>query len=176
MINDIEKLRKHGKKTITKTELEILFSTAHEEKLFQTIKPLIEEHILTPLKNAKTNGNLKYPIHLKYNITLPTVTYDKELSEIASLHPLLQKNEYLQKRPEEYKNHRADLEKLDHYLFIQSHTNTKIPISRKERSFEIFGDEKKLDNRSFCNFLEKLDLKHSKVVLAVKIHKSIALH
>jgi len=76
----------------------------------------------------------------KLGMQIPQDTYESELKEISALHPLLQSNGYLQSKPEEYKKYRLQLQKLDRYLFYRSE-NT-ISISRKERSFEIFDEEK----------------------------------
>jgi hypothetical protein len=75
------------------------------------------------------------------------------LKDISALHPLLQSNGYLQSKPEEYKKYRLQLQKLDRYLFYRS--ENEISISRKERSFEIFDEEKTLDDKTFCALLER---------------------
>ena len=62
----VEKLKKYGKKTISKTDLESVFATSSDEALFEIISILSEQQILAPIKNSKTNGNRLYPIYLKY--------------------------------------------------------------------------------------------------------------
>ena len=84
------------------------------------------------------------------------MTYETELKEISALHPLLQSNGYLQSKPEEYKKYRPLLQKLDRYLFCRS--ENAISISRKERSFEIFDEEKALDDKTFCALLERIGI------------------
>ena len=147
MMKHIEKLKKYGKKTISKTDLENIFAVFSDKELFEIISVLSEQQILFPIKSSKTNGNRLYPIYLKYKVSLPQDTYEAELKEISALHPLLQSNGYLQSKPEEYKKYRFLLQKLDRYLFCRSE-NT-ISISRKERSFEIFDEEKALDDKTF---------------------------
>ena len=156
MMKYIEKLKKYGKKTIAKTDLENIFSLSSDEKLFEIISVLSEQQILSPVKSSKTNGNRLYPIYLKYKVSLLQDTYEAELKEISALHPLLQSNGYLQSKPEEYRKYRFLLQKLDRYLF--SRTGTEISISRKERSFEIFDEEKALDDRAFCALLERIGI------------------
>ena len=156
MMKHIEKIKKYGKKTISKTDLETLFAASSDEELFGIISVLSEQKILSPIKNSKTNGNRLYPIYLKYKISLPQDTYEAELKEISALHPLLQSNGYLQSKPEEYKKYRLLIQKLDRYLFSRS--VNEISISRKERSFEIFDEEKALDDKTFCTLLERIGI------------------
>ena len=150
------KLKKYGKKTITKTQLEKLFGYTDEETLFSIISELQKAQILEPMRNSKTNGNMVYPIYLKYKINFAEETFDGELAEISALHPHLQYGGVLQNKPSEYRKYREALRKLDHYLF--THSSDCIPVSRKERSFEIFNEEKFLDDKTFCKLLEKLNL------------------
>lgn len=152
----IEKLKKYGKKTISKTDLESVFATSSDEALFEIISILSEQQILAPIKNSKTNGNRLYPIYLKYKVAIPQETYETELKEINALHPLLQNNSYLQSKPEEYKEYRFLIQKLDRYLF--SRNGKEIAISRKERSFEIFDEEKALDDKTFCALLDRIGI------------------
>lgn len=156
MMKYIEKLKKYGKKTISKMDMETVFATSSDEELFEIISVLSEQQILFPIKSSKTNGNRLYPIYLKYKVSLPQDTYESELKEISALHPLLQSNGYLQSKPEEYKKYRLQLQKLDRYLFYRS--ENEISISRKERSFEIFDEEKTLDDKTFCALLERIGI------------------
>ena len=156
MMKHIEKLKKYGKKTISKADMETVFATSSDEELFEIISVLSEQQILFPIKSSKTNGNRLYPIYLKYKVSLPQDTYESELKDISALHPLLQSNGYLQSKPEEYKKYRLQLQKLDRYLFYRS--ENEISISRKERSFEIFDEEKALDDKTFCALLERIGI------------------
>ena len=156
MMKYIEKLKKYGKKTISKTDLETLFVVSSEEALFGIISVLSEKQILSPIKSSKTNGNRLLPVYMKYKVSLPQDTYEIELKEISSLHPLLQNNGYLQTKPEEYRKYHFLLQKLDRYLF--SRAGNEISISRKERSFEIFDEEKALDDKTFCALLERIGI------------------
>ena len=152
----IEKLKKYSKKMISKMDLETLFAGSSDEELFGIISVLSEQKILSPIKNSKTNGNRLYPIYLKYKVSLPQDTYEAEVKEISALHPLLQSNGYLQTKLEEYKKYRFLLRKLDRYLF--SRVGNETSISRKERSFEIFDEEKALDDKTFCALLERIGI------------------
>lgn len=148
----IELLEKFGKKTISKLELEKLFNVSSDEELFLILETLSKEQLIIPIKSSKTNGNQKYPIYLKYKISLPNKSYESQLIEINNLHPLLLKTGYLQSNPKQYIKYQSLLTKLNRYFFTNN--KSKVPISRKERSFEIFDEEKVLDDRDFCSLLE----------------------
>ncbi len=149
-------LKQFHKKSITKEELQHLLGIDSIEELYSAIQDLQQNNLLQPIKNSQTNGNLQYPIFLKYRITLPADSFDLELEDIHKLHPLLQNNGYLQKKPAEYRKYKSQLQALDLYLFKRS--SQPVPISRKERSFEIFGEEKYLDDSAFWKLLQNLGL------------------
>lgn len=151
-----EKLIRFGKKTITKEQMEKLFSETDDEALFLIVDALQQENILSPIEASKTNGNRVFPIFMKYRVSLPTVSFDVELDEIRRLHPVLQNHGILQSKPAEYAKYRRNIQLLDRYLF--SRHADRIPISRKERSFEIFEEEKVLDDAVFCRLLERMGL------------------
>ena len=150
----VQRLLSFPKKFITKDELCELYHTTEDQLLYDILRGLAEAGYIQPVIRSKTNGNLRFPIYLKYRIQIPEESLSTELEEIGKLHSLLQSSGYLQSKPIEYRNHKEMLRRLDHYLFTQS--SDPIAVSRKERSFEIFGEEKQLDNSAFCNLLEKL--------------------
>ena len=153
-MDDREKLIRHGKRTISKAELEKLFGTQGDGELYRRIDAL--HGILSPIKASKTNGNLRYLLYLRYRIEVPPDDFGEEVREIATLHPLLQKSGYLQKKPAVYRQYRGEIRSLDRYLFQREEACE--PISRKERSFEIFSREKQLDDSSFRKVLERLGM------------------
>lgn len=150
------KLRKYGRKTITKTQLQSLLGISDDEFLFITVSELQNDNILVPIHNSKTNGNRVYPVYLKYRINIPDENFEAELGEIQKLHPRLQSGSYLIDHPAVYRQHREDFNLLDSYFFKSR--SSPVPVSRKERSFEIFGEEKRLDDSTFCRLLENLNL------------------
>lgn len=151
-----EKLIQFGKKTITKEQMEKLFSETDDEALFLIVDALQQENILSPIKASRTNGNRVFPIFMRYRVSLPVESFDTELDEISKLHPILQNRGILQSKPAEYAKYWHNIQLLDRYLF-SSHAD-RIPISRKERSFEIFEEEKALDDAVFCRLLERMGL------------------
>ena len=152
----VDKLRSCKKKTITKEELHKLFAVSSDEELFSKIRELEQKQFLKAVKSSKTNGNMRYPIYLKYRITLPEETFEAERDEIRMLHPILQTGGVLHEKPEEYRRCREQLQALNRYLFQRSGAETA--VSRKERSFEIFSQEKQLEDKTLCRLLEKLGL------------------
>ena len=156
ILSYIDKLKKYGKKRITKEDLHCLFGLPLDEQLYPVIQTLEKENVIQPVTSSLTNGNRVFPLYTKYKIQLPDDSYAAELAEISHLHPLLQKTGYLQANPVSYRKYRTQLQRLDQYLFACGLPQT--PVSRKERSFEIFSEEKELDAKSFCTFLAKLDL------------------
>lgn len=152
--SQLQALMAFSKKFITKEELTKLYDTTEDQQLYTILKDLTEAGYLQPVASSKTNGNLQFPIYLKYRIQIPEESLSAELEEIGKLHSLLQSSGYLQNKPIEYRKHKEMLKKLDQYLFTQ--VPDPIAVSRKERSFEIFGEEKQLDDSAFCHLLEKL--------------------
>ena len=69
------RLRRYGKKMISKSELGMLYAINTDEELFAVISTLQEIDILQPVKSSLTNGNKRFPIYLKYRIVLPTEDY-----------------------------------------------------------------------------------------------------
>ncbi len=148
------KLQSWKRKTIRKSELENLLHISSDAELFDLVSDAADHGFLSPVKASGTNGNRLYPIYLKYKITIVD-DYSEALSRISVLHPTILKNGYLQTKPELYLKYEDQFQKLNRYLF-QPHSST--PVSKKERSFEIFDEEKQLDDNAFHSLLERLGL------------------
>ena len=149
-------LLEYKKKTITKIELENLTNLHSDECLYTFIKEAVDNCLLSPILSSKTNGNSRFPIYLKYRVFLPTNYDNDSLNQIKQLHPILQRGTYLQDKPEIFEKYKNNLLLINQYLF--SAPDIKESVSRKERSFEIFEEEKVLDDRAFCALLEKFGL------------------
>ncbi len=112
------------------------------ELLAEQITELTDKGILVPVKRSKTNGNLKTPLYMRYTICIKqTIQISPE--EIYSLHPRLSANGYLLRNRMQFDNNRAFLHRLSEWL---TDCKDNDMMSRRERSFSIFGDEKVLDN------------------------------
>ena len=147
-------LQSWKKKTISKSELESLLHTNSDAELCNLVSDAVDKGLLSPVKTSGTNGNRAYPIYLKYRITIAE-DYTEALSAILLLHPAIIKSGYLQAKPELYLKYETQFQKLNHYLF---QTQTTTFVSKKERSFAIFDEEKQLDDNSFRGLLERLGL------------------
>ena len=158
-MNIKKSLLEYGKKTIVLGELETILRSDKSDikRLFDSITELVENGLLEPVKTSGKNGNYKYPLYKKYRI-IPDNEKKSEVSEMilkAGLHPDLLKNGYLLSHQEEYIRNRTAIEKLNNYLFSDK---SGVPVSRKERSFEIFGCEKILDDNTIKSLLRKLNI------------------
>ena len=155
----IRLLKAHSKKTIEKSDLENLFDTRSDEELFNLICD--NRELLKPIVGSKTNGNRKYPIYMKYRVLLPEELQDDYSDEIRKLHPMLQANGWLITHQLEYNKYTSQLNQINAYLF--SCKSNDEPISRKERSFSIFSEEKMLDDGGIRALLSQLDLDEQKL-------------
>lgn len=148
------KLKLWKKKTISKQDLSFLFQTGSDEVLFEVVSDAIAQGFLVPVKASGNNGNRVYPLYLKYKITIEK-DYSEALREIMMLHPLIIQNGYLSSKPAYYIRYRQQLHQLNQYLF---QCKPAVRVSRKERSFEIFDEEKQLEDTAFCNVLHRLGI------------------
>ncbi len=148
------KLQSWKRKTISKSDLENLLHTSSDAELYSLVSDAVDDGLLSPINASGINGNRSYPIYLKYRITL-TNDYSEVLARISMLHPAITKTGYLQAKPELYLKYEDQFQKLNRYLF---QTHPSISVSKKERSFEIFDEEKLLDDSSFHGLLEHLEL------------------
>ena len=136
-----EKLLTHGK-FITETELQKI-SRERDYLLFHAeVEAMVEGGLLNPVKASGKNGRIP-PLFNKYRIIRPKEDYSGYLENIRRLNPRLNISAYL-KRPELYKKHCDLVEGLSHYLWHQGELLEE-PMSRKERSFSIWGREKLID-------------------------------
>ena len=159
---DIElRLRKWKKKTISKPELQELLNVSTDVELYNAVSDAVEAGMLSPVKASGTSGNRRYPLYLKYRITIEN-DYTDALYEIALLHPILTQNGYLSSNPSAFLDNKETLAKLNQYFFSR---HGDIAVSRKERSFEIFGEEKELDRSKVRALLNNIGLTAQKLGL-----------
>ncbi|MBQ8942411.1 MAG: hypothetical protein IJ062_11300 [Firmicutes bacterium] len=152
-----KKLQNYGKKTIDLENLEALLGGGKSDtkSLFDFVEKLTKSGLLKPVKSSGGNGNNKYPMYKKYRITHEDEEDSDVLERIQKLHPMLLKSGYLASHPKEYTNNADMIEKLNNYLFSG---RTDTAVSRKERSFEIFGCEKILDDSKIKALLRSLHI------------------
>lgn len=157
------KLLVYGKKSITLEDLtDILKVEVSDAKtIFDKVSELIDASILEPVKNSGHNGNLRYPLFKKYRILVKAELSEDVEKQIRQLHPALCKSGYLSSHVQEYLKHREVIDCLNAFFFLKK---AREPISRKERSFEIFGREKVLDNPAVKSLLRHLEISESDLV------------
>lgn len=148
------KLKSWKKKTITISELKSLFDTIKDAELFGYISNAVNNGLVEPVKASGSNGNHSYPLFMKYRILLDE-DYTDAISEIDMLHPAITKNGYLKTKPELYLQYKEQIQKMSRYLFGK---RPSVFVSKKERSFEIFDEEKQLEDNSFRNLLDRVEI------------------
>lgn len=156
----MDRLIAYGRKIITLEELASLQNVgmADTKALFDMVSELVDTSILEPVKNSGQNGNHKYPLFKKYRILIKEESSEEAEKQIRQLHPALQRNGYLSSHSQEYLRHRDAIACLNAFLFSRKAGE---PISRKERSFEIFGREKVLDDPEVKSLLRHLEISES---------------
>jgi len=142
-MNLVEKLLTYGKTILSETELQQVIRAADYSLYHQALEKLLIGGILLPVKSSGLNGRLP-PLYNKYRLIKPKDDYAEYFAAIRQLNPALNISGYLQK-PELYQKHRDIVEGLSRYLWYASELLLE-PMSRKERSFSVWGREKLLDN------------------------------
>lgn len=157
------KLLAYGKKSITIEALSDLLKVemADTKSLFDKVSELIAYSVLEPVKNSGQNGNRKYPLFKKYRILIKEELNEDIEKQIRQLHPALCKSGYLSSHVQEYLKYKEVIGSLNAFFFARKAGE---PISRKERSFEIFGREKVLDDSEVKSLLRHLGISDSDLV------------
>ncbi len=138
----LEQVFKNAKKTISDQELQHIFQESDYNLFHTEVERLVESGVLSPVMSSKTNGRLP-PLFNRYRIIKPPDDNTRYLESVRRLNPLLNISGYLQ-RPEYYKKHLEIVEGISRYLWFAKDL-LKGPMSRKERSFSVWGREKLLD-------------------------------
>jgi len=142
-MNLVEKLLGYGKTILTETELQQVIKETNYSLFHHVVEKQVDEGILVPVKSAGLNGRLP-PLFNKYRLSRPKEDFAGYLESIRHLNPALNISGYL-KRPELYKKHREIADGLSRYLWYSAGLLEE-PMSRKERSFSVWGREKLLDD------------------------------
>ena len=150
-------LLEYKNKTIELNDLSVLLkkSMADTSALYEAVIELVESGLLAPVKKSGMNGNKKYPLYKKYRITAEPDISSDVIGQISSLHPILLKNGYLSSHPSVYADNVVIIDKLSQFFFQRK---SNVPVSRKERSFEIFEQEKILDDSSIKSLIKSLGI------------------
>ena len=138
----LQQVLRNPKKTISDVELQQIFQESDYNLFHTEVERLVESGVLIPVKSSKRNGRLP-PLFNKYRIIKPQEDHTGYLESVRRLNPVLNISGYLQ-RPELYKKHLEIIEGLSRSLW-STQDLLIMPMSRKERSFSIWGREKLLD-------------------------------
>lgn len=133
-----------SKSGITVLELQKLLEEPDYTSFHRLVAELLAEGKLIPVKASGQNGRVPFLAN-KYRISKSREDYTECLEQIRSLEPTLNIAAYLQK-PESYIRQREILEGLSRYLWYHAPLLGQ-PMSRKERSFSIWGREKLIDEQ-----------------------------
>ena len=155
---DIRKrLLEFGKKSITIEELASLLriDVTDIKKVFSCVENLMGDSIIEPIKASGKNGNITYPLYKKYRILLKNEVNDEDIAKIKRLHPILQKSGYLISHPNVFHENEELIVAINQFFFQKGNDEF---VSRKERSFELFGREKVLDDKAVKSMLKSLEI------------------
>lgn len=152
----MEQLKNWPKKKISLEELYDLYQPVDYITLVDIVTRAIQEGLLKPLKNSRTNG--KYPsLAQQYWVTvhIPNkVAFEQELR--FQLHPALQNTYYL-RHLEQYEADRASVLALNQFWKKQG-ALLQEEVSLNERSFQIWQEEKFLQEGNGVRILKNLGL------------------
>lgn len=114
-------------------------------RLSEVISRLCEAGTIVPVKNSGKTS-FRPPVYREYKKVRLKPDYSRYMAEIGSLHPRLAISRYMGK-PEEFVDNRAEILQLSGYLWNHGGCPVEV-MSVKERSYDIWKDEKFLESRS----------------------------
>ena len=149
----IKNLYKYNK--ITLDELEILYKVNNYNELKDIVFKLIEEEKISIIKASGTNGK-KPALYNKYNVIKEKEDNSVYFEELDyKIIPEIDIS-YFRKNIEKYKENRRYILKLNEFL-MKNKAALNNRISQKERSFQIWQEEKYLQNKGLT-LLKKLNI------------------
>lgn len=154
-------LVRYKKRTIDRENLRRWGKCSSEKELYELVEELKARGAIRPFKTkGKTNGNPIYPVMDKYHILVKDDYSDVD-EQIRNLHPVLLRNGYLNRHKEKFREYGRRLEQVSDYLYkVKERSGSECyssPISKKSRSYLIFGEEKVFDEeKGFLSLLGSL--------------------
>jgi len=140
----LSKLLDYGKNIIDVDELQKIIGEPDYSTFQLQAERLVQGGTLAPVKSAGTNGRLP-PLFKRYRIVRQPEDYTAGLAAIRLLNPALNISGYLS-NPALYRRHEEIVTGLNRCLWYGPEL-LGAPMSRKERSFSLWGREKLLDER-----------------------------
>lgn len=155
----ISYLKSRKNKEVPLTELEGLFSGNTDYNSFASVVQLLEEkNILKPVKSHKTNNKI-IPLYNTYRIN-KSYFKDQLLDQIQTFKFKANNNinlqSYFSLNEGEWKKDFPYIQILDNYIKEKNFPSSE--ASAPERSYEIVGDEKWIDEKGGKALLQRLDI------------------
>ena len=132
-------------------ELKEFIALSDYPDLCAAVSQLLELCVLEPVGSSRNTNGMVPPLRLKYRILRSQADNTDTLNDIRQLSTELNISGYLQK-PELYRKHRNILLPLSGYLKKRKENLNK-PMSRNERAFSIWQNEKQFDSAHCQNVL-----------------------
>lgn len=140
-----KKLLAFDYKTITLEQLMKMTGNVEYSEFANVINGFVEEKLLDPVKASRKNGR-RPSLYNKYRILKPESDYSNALEAIKLLHPKFNHSKYA-KQPEVYIKYKREIDLLSKFLW-ENEELLENPMSINERSFQIWGIEKLLKEKS----------------------------
>ena len=156
-MNIEQELRQREKRTIALEEMLPLMRVDPSDTrgIFDSVNDLMENRVIEPIKNSGKTGNLQFPLFKRYRILVKKEFEKETIDSINTLHPMLLRSGYLSSNPSVFQKYRPLLDALSRFFFEGKANDF---ISRKERSFALFGQEKILDDGGVKSLLKRLQI------------------
>jgi hypothetical protein len=135
------------------------FNIVSYEELKKAVDEMIENNVIKPIK-SKGMTSFFPKVYCEYKKVVEKRDYTELKNEIIKLNPKLNISRYLN-NPELYEELQNQILKLSNFLWSKKECLNN-EMSVKERSFEIWGDEKFLESKegkSVLNF-NKIDMEY----------------
>ncbi|WBL16847.1 DUF2220 family protein [Sutcliffiella sp. NC1] len=171
-------LNTYSKKTIGLTELEHMFTSSFQsyEQFAKVVLKLEKSAILVMVKSKGRNSRIpSLAFQYRINKSLLVEDFHQELVQYRRrFHSSIILDEYYSKDQSLWKQDLPFIEKIDVYLKQNSFPTDRVPAA--ERSYEIVGDEKWIDEKGGKELLERIKLFDKLHILPVSDPLMLAVH
>jgi hypothetical protein len=148
------------RRTIELDDLEKLLTPFFQtyDDFADAVRALEEKRVLIMVRSAgRTTRTPSLALKYRINQIALRSDYHKELQHYRMmLHTAINLDDYYRADPAVWEKHLPYLKKIDHYLKTRSFPQEAVPAP--ERSFELVGDEKWIDEKGGKEILEKVGL------------------
>lgn len=154
-----EYLKEYRKKTITLDELSSLFGGEVSYSEFaDAVTEFMDSNVLLPIKSAGFSSRTpRLPHKYKINSSIMLEEYKCDIERMAiALHKKINLEYYFFQPQSVWEADRENILKLDRYLLTSG--LPEYPAGAPERSYQIFGDEKFIDEKQGRRLLHRLRL------------------